>query len=154
MKHHKQRLILDHCDRKLESLTPLKGQINPPSGWINTIRTALGMSLRQLGKRIGRPAQSIQDFEKRETNGTITLQSLMDIAEALDMKLVYALVPKTGSLEDLVLKQAHAKAEEIISRTNTTMQLEGQGNSTERLKDALNEKTAELNNEMPKFLWD
>ena len=154
MKTRKQRLIMSQCDRKLEPFKGLVNQVPPPKGWINAVRTALGMSLRQLGERINKPAQSVQDFEKREENGTITLQSLQDIAGALDLQLVYSLVPKDGSLEALVVKQAHAKAKEIISRTNTTMQLEDQGNTENRLQLAISEKTSELVNEMPKFLWD
>jgi len=154
MKNRKQRLVLTQTDRKLEPFKAIAGQVLPNKGWIHTIRMALGMSLRQLGERLGKPAQSIKDFEMREENGTITLQSLKEIAKSLDLDLVYALVPKDGSLEAIVVKQAHAKAKEIISRTNTSMQLEDQGNTKDRLEQALDEKRHELINEMPKFLWD
>lgn len=154
MKNRKQRLILVQTDRKLEPYKILKGQIMPDKGWIYTIRKALGMSLRQLGERIGKTAQSVQDFEKREENGTITIQSLKEIAGSLDLQLVYALIPKDASLEALVLKQANSKANEIVDRTNTTMQLEDQGNTKDQLTRAKDQKVHELMNEMPRFLWD
>lgn len=154
MKNRKQRLLLNQCDRKLKPFNDLSSNMLPPIGWIKTIRTALGMSLRQLGARLDKTAQSVQDYEKREAKGTITLQTLQEIADNLDLQLVYALVPKNGSLETFVLKQAHKKASEIVSRTNTTMKLEDQGNSNSRLQQAVDEKVHELMHEMPKFLWD
>lgn len=154
MINRKKRLILSQADRKLEPFKSWKEGVLPEKGWIHTVRTALGMSLRQLGERINKPAQSVQDFEKREQNGTITLQSLREIARSLDLELVYVLLPKGGSLNDMVVKQARAKAEEIIGRTNTTMQLEEQGNSDARLVQAADEKARELVDQMPKFLWD
>ena len=70
------------------------------------------------------------------------------------MRLVYAIIPKEGSLEDLVHRTARKKADEMISRTDTTMSLEDQQNSPERLAEARKEKTEELMNEIPKFLWE
>ena len=72
----------------------------------------------------------------------------------MDMQLVYAIVPKEGLLESVVLKAADKKAREIISRTSTSMGLEDQQNSPERLIKARNEKIDELMDEIPKFLWD
>ncbi len=66
--------------------------------------------------------------------GTITLRSLKEVAKALDMKLVYDLVPKDATLEDLIHRKAHELAAKIIMRTANTMQLGDQANSPERLK--------------------
>jgi predicted DNA-binding mobile mystery protein A len=152
MKARKQRLILEHVSRKLESFGPLAAQ--QPSGWINTIRTALNMSLSQLGKRANKTAQGARALEQREKSGAITLQSLREIAEAMDMKLVYAIVPKAGTLEEMVNEKVALKAQEIVNRTSTSMALEDQENAKARLLGAFAEKKMELKNEMPKFLWD
>lgn len=154
MINRKQRLILEQVSRSLSyfqqgTVTPI-----PAEGWIRTIRKAINMNLGQLARRLRKKPPSISDFEKREQEGTITLKSLQEIADALDMKLVYAIVPKDGSLEDMVHRAADQKAGEIINRTNTTMALEDQQNSADRLIRARNEKIEELMNEMPKFLWD
>jgi hypothetical protein len=39
-------------------------------------------------------------------------------------------------------------------RTNHTMTLEGQQNSTDRIVKAIAQKTDEIKREMPKYLWD
>lgn len=98
--------------------------------------------------------QGIKDIERRESTGTITLKALEEAGDALGMRLVYGFVPKNGSLEEMIEQKAREVAEKIVKRTSTTMKLEDQENSKERLKQAIDELTAELKKEMPKSLWD
>jgi hypothetical protein len=48
----------------------------------------------------------------------------------------------------------HPGREEIGKRTSASMVLEDQGNTETRLRMAIQEKTAELKDEMPRYLWD
>lgn len=154
MLKRKQRLILEQVSRSLSNFQQ-GGQIPVPSeGWIRTIRKAINMNLGQLARRLNKKPPTVNDFEKREQQGTITLKSLQEIAEAMDMKVVYAIIPRAGTLEDMVDIKAEEKAREIVNRTHTTMALEDQENSKGRLMNAYTEKKNELKNEMPKFLWD
>jgi predicted DNA-binding mobile mystery protein A len=122
MKNNKQQLLLKQTDKKLELFKDLKATVVPTKGWINTFRTTLKMSLRQLGSRLNIATQSTKEIEEREANGTITLNSLRDVANAMDMQLVYSFVSKHESLEQMVEKRAN----EIVMRTNSTMTLEDQ----------------------------
>ena len=154
MKNTKQQLILEQVDKKLQSFQSLKENTIPTKGWVNTVRTALKMSLRQLGHRLQIAPQSVKEIEVREANGTITLKSLRDVANVLDMQLVYGFVSKHESLEQMIEKRAKELAKEIVLRTNNTMTLEDQQNSAERIEQAIAQKTAEIKYEMPKYLWD
>lgn len=154
MDPRKQRLLLEQADRKLRPFAGLHEHNVPTEGWIYTIRKALNMSLRQLANKLGVTPQAVKALERREKAGTITLQSLHDIAKSLDMRLVYALVPNDESLMDLVEKRAMEIAKEIVNRTSQSMKLEDQENPESRLMQAFNEKKNELKNEIPKFLWD
>ncbi|MFO0495499.1 MAG: mobile mystery protein A [Flavobacteriia bacterium] len=154
MKYNKQHLLIQQTDKKLEAFKHLKEIVVPSKGWINTFRIALKMSLRQLGNRLRISAQSVKEIEEREASGTITLNSLRDAANAMDMKLVYGFVSKHDSLEQMIEKRANELAIEIVMRTNATMTLEDQQNSRERIEQAVAHKTAEIKFEMPKFLWD
>lgn len=154
MENAKRQLLLDQTARKLAQFKGLDTLIIPPKGWIHTIRTTLNMSLRQLGSRLNITAQSVKEIEDREAGGTITLNSLSDTARALDMKLVYGFVPKHETLEVMVEKRAFEIAQQIVLRTNTTMALEDQQNSEERIRKAIAQKTIEIMSEMPKYLWD
>ena len=154
MKYNKQHLLIQQTDKKLEAFKQLKEIFVPSKGWINTFRIALKMSLRQLGNRLRISAQSVKEIEEREASGTITLNSLRDAANAMDMKLVYGFVSKHDSLEQMIEKRAKELATEIVMRTHATMTLEDQQNSKERIEQAVTQKTAEIKFEMPKYLWD
>lgn len=154
MKNTKQQLILDQTDKKLVLFQNLKTVVIPTKGWVNTVRTALKMSLRQLGNRMNFSAQNIKQIEEREVMGTISINSLREVANAMDMQLVYGFVSKHESLEQMIEKRAAALATEIVMRTNNTMTLEDQQNSKERIEKAIAQKTNEIKIEMPKYLWD
>ena len=150
----KNKLILEHLDKKIVGLNNLGDIVVPPNGWIYTIRKAINMSLRQLGQRLNITPQSVKEIEEREKNGTISLKVLKQVAKALDMKFVYGFIPNDKSLEKMVEKRATELAKEIVLRTSTQMYLENQKVSDNRLKKAIKEKAEELKNEMPRILWD
>jgi predicted DNA-binding mobile mystery protein A len=132
----------------------LKKVSMPPTGWIKAIRTSIGMSMLQLGNKMGVTKQGVLDIEQREKNGSITIKSLREIAKAMDMQLVYGFVPNAGSLEDLIDVKANELATKIVMRTANTMKLEEQANSKKRIEKAIKERAEELKKEMPKILWD
>lgn len=153
MKLQSSKLVLRQLDKKLMAFQPLQ-EAMPATGWVNLVRKTLNMSLRQLGNRMSITPQSMRSIEKREKEGTVTLQTLKEAAEALDMILVYGFVSKDGSLEKMIERKAYEKAQKIVSRASTTMKLEDQGNSKERIKQAVAELAEEIKREMPKNLWD
>ena len=126
----------------------------PPTGWIKAIRTAIGMSMQQLGKKLNVSKQGVMDIEKREKDGSITIKSLREIARAMDMQLVYGFVPNDGSLDALIEKRATELATQIVMRTANTMKLEDQAISQKRIETAIKERAIAIKNEMPKILWD
>jgi predicted DNA-binding mobile mystery protein A len=150
----KKSLQLHQLNDKMLRFVSLKRVAVPPTGWIKAIRTAVGMSMQQLGNKLSISKQAVLDMEKREKEGTITLKSLREAAGALDMQLVYGFVPNDGSLDALIEKRARALATEIVMRTATTMKLEDQANSKKRIRKAIEERTASIKNEIPKILWD
>jgi predicted DNA-binding mobile mystery protein A len=150
----KQRLIIEQTDKKLSVFRPLESLIVPQKGWIHTIRIALKMSLKQLGKRLKISPQSVKEMEEREANGSITLKGLREVGGALNMKLIYGFVPKEESLEIIIEKRAYEIARDIVLRTSNTMQLEDQKNSNERIEKAIKNKSDEFKSKIPNFLWD
>ena len=97
----------------------------PPHGWIRAIRTALGMSTVQLARRMGVSQPSVVGMEQSESSGRIQLDTLHRAAEALQCRLVYALVPNEP-LESMVQKRARQIAEGYLNATEHSMKLEGQ----------------------------
>lgn len=150
----KLSLQLQQLNNKMGDFALLKQVAIPPTGWIKAIRTAIGMSMQQLGKKLSVSKQAILDIEKREKSGSITIKSLKEIARALDMQLVYGFVPNDGSLDALIEKRATELATQIVLRTSNTMKLEDQGNTNTRIEKAIKERAEAFKNEMPKILWD
>ena len=97
----------------------------PPSGWIQTIRTALGMTTRQLAARIGVSQSTLAALEKSEAEDRITLQSLRKAADALDCDLRYTLVPR-APLNQRIDERAASVAHSRVARTWHSMRLEDQ----------------------------
>lgn len=150
----KRKLQLAQLDRKISEFGNLSQCVAPPIGWVKAIRTALGMTLLQLGRKLTITRQSALDIERREQDGSITLKSLREAARAMDMQLVYGFVPRDGSLDALIERKATEMARVIVLRTSTTMELEDQGNSAERIEAAIRERAEEIKKEMPRYLWD
>lgn len=151
---NKKRLQIEQLENKLSGFSAAQKVVVPPTGWLKAVRVSLGMSLQQLADKLSITKQSVQEIELREKEGTITLKSLRETANALDMQLVYGFVPKDGSIEKLIDRKAKELATRIVSRTSNTMKLEDQENTQQRLKKAIEERTAEIKNELPKMLWD
>ena len=150
----KKSLQLQQLNSKMLGFASLKQVVMPPTGWIKAIRTAIGMSMQQLGNKLNVSKQGVMDMEKREKDGSITIKSLREIARAMDMQLVYGFVPNDGSLDALIEKRATELATQIVMRTANTMKLEDQANSKKRIEAAIEERATAIQNEMPKILWD
>ncbi|MDA0904652.1 MAG: mobile mystery protein A [Bacteroidetes bacterium] len=151
---NKKKLQLEQLEKKLRGFNSAQKVIVPPTGWLKAVRVALGMTLQQLADKRSITRQSVQEIEQREQDGAITLKSLREAANALDMNLVYGLVPKDGSMEKLIDRKARELATRIVARTSNTMKLEDQENNEKRLKKAIEERTDAIKNERPKMLWD
>ncbi|NUQ25991.1 MAG: mobile mystery protein A [Saprospiraceae bacterium] len=149
-----KQLLISQLDRRMALFAGVKGLPMPGEGWIHAIRTALGMSLKQLSKRLGITPQGTKDLERREREGAITLQRLRDAAAALDMQLVYGFVPKEESLDKLIEKRALQLAREIVMDTAHTMHLENQEIDPIALEEAIKKRAEKIKNELPKSLWN
>lgn len=90
----------------------------------------MGMSAQQLVIKLSMTRQGVHDLEQREKTGSITLRTLKETAQAMDMQLGYGFIPNDGSLVELIEKKAMKLAAEIVLRTSHTMKLEDQENLT------------------------
>lgn len=150
----KRRLLIEQLDQKLKPFLETRTVIVPERGWINTIRTTLNMTLAQLGAKLTITRQGVKRIEESEANGTITLNSLKEVAHALDLKFVYALVPKNGTIDDLIAAKAEKLAQKIVLRTNQNMKLEGQGIGDDKISKTIKDLAHEIKREVRRSLWD
>lgn len=152
MSYWDRKLTRQQLDTKLGQLKK-SGISKQEVGWIKLIRESIGMSAKQLAKRVGIDQSRITRLENAETEGDLKLSSLKKIAEGLDMHLVYAFVPKT-SLEDMVNAQAKKIAKKRMSKASHTMKLEDQELSAEDKAKSMNDLVQKILIQEPKDFWD
>jgi predicted DNA-binding mobile mystery protein A len=145
-----QRLRLTQVERAVsQAMVPAR----PPSGWIQAIRSALGMTSRQLATRLGLSQSTLAALEKSEADDRITLHSLRRVADALDCDLQYVLVPR-ATLTKRVEKRAEAIAHDRVSRILHTMRLEDQAPTDQVDKDEVSRIQKNLLDTNWKHLWE
>jgi transcriptional regulator with XRE-family HTH domain len=82
--------------------TALEGKTPEDTGsWLRAVRQAAGIPVYVMAERLGVTKHEIFRLEKAEQESRIVLANLRRGAIALGCELVYALVPREGSLEDL-----------------------------------------------------
>ncbi|MEG6505165.1 mobile mystery protein A [Nitratidesulfovibrio sp. 1201_IL3209] len=135
----------------------------PKGGWIATVRKALGMSGAQLARRLGVTNAAVYQNERSEPEGAITLRQMERMAQALGCRFVYAIVPdaqgenaqvENGRVEDVVRRQARAKAEALVLRVSGHMALEQQALPPERLQEEIARMTEDLLRNPPPDFWE
>ena len=140
-----------------ESLRPYRNLLRlvpPKRGWVHAIREALGMSNRQLAERVGVDAtQSVEDMQEYEVRGTIKLQTLRKVADALECDVVYALIPREP-LEEIRRERAKIVARRTLNRVAHSMRLEDQGVSKKTEDAEFNRRVEKLLVGRPRDLWD
>ena len=151
---NKRKLLIEQLDQKLKPFYKTRMVVVPDRGWINTIRTTLNMTMAQLGTKINITKQGVKRIEDSETNGTITINSIKEVAAAMDLRLVYGLVPKDGTIDDLIKMKAEKLARKIVLRTNQNMKLEDQAIGDEKIKKTIKDLANEIKREMRKSLWE
>ena len=125
----------------------------PKEGWLRTVRTALGMSGAQLAKKLGVTKARISKAEQDEPHGSVTLKTMQSMAEAMDCKFVYAIVPKQN-VEDMIKDRAIEKARTQAKATSTHMALEAQSLTKEQLEFEIERIATQMMDKMPSDFWN
>jgi len=135
MKPAFRNLRLSQLDRNLELVRSLPPR--PSDGWIASVREALGLSQRQVGKKMGASGQAIQQFEQAEAEDRITLRAMRRVAGTMGCDLVYVFAPKSGSFQELAEQPTRERAARDVKSVIQTMALEDQKpqNANQLIKD-------------------
>jgi predicted DNA-binding mobile mystery protein A len=137
MRPRYRELRLRQLERSLAPFEAAKQEVRPKGGWLRAVREALGLSLESVGRSIGTGRQRVKAFEDAEATDRITLRSLKKVAEAMGCELVYALVPKSGSITNLSEERARSEATRRVLAVEHSMALENQaaGNAQEKINE-------------------
>jgi predicted DNA-binding mobile mystery protein A len=142
MRDEFRKLRVKQLDRTLEPFLAAQKVSRPRRGWLRAIREAVGIPASDLARTLGTSRQLPLQLEKAEAEDRITLKSLRAAASALDCDLVYALVPKAGTMEDLIENRARAQARKHVLEVEHSMALEDQ--AVGRVDEAVEAETRRL----------
>lgn len=148
-----KRLMREQVQESLDLFKELAKKPIPKKGWIRTIREALGMSSYVLADRLECSRANITAIEQREKKGTISLETLEQVAQAMNCKLVYCILP-LESLDKTLEAQAKMIAKKKVKIINHSMTLEKQGLNPKQLQRQEDDLVQELLRGNPKRLWD
>jgi len=139
MREEFRDLRLTQLARALKAFEAAKQSPRPQRGWLRAMREALGLTLEMVGTKLGQSRRRIQEFEQAEANDRITLHSLRRVAAAMDCELVYAIIPKSGTITELAGQRARNQAAEDVRDVEHSMALEDQ--ATGNVEELIDKET-------------
>jgi predicted DNA-binding mobile mystery protein A len=149
-KAHSAAQSRKHLDARLAEFARIVHPDAPVKGWIRAVRQSLGMTTAQLAARLAVSQPAITAIETSERRGTIELATLRRAADALNCRVVYALVPQS-TLELTVRDRARAFARRRRAPVEHSMSLENQKVQDEDVEARLDGILGETN---PRMFWD
>ena len=142
MKLEYRDLRLKQLAMALSTFVDAKHTPRPRGGWLRAVREALGVSQLTVATAMHVKQQSIVSFEKAEAEDRITLQNLRRVAQAMGCELVYAIVPRSGSIQELAESRARAEATKRVLSVRRTMALEDQASGD--VKELIDKETKRI----------
>ncbi|MFA6548677.1 MAG: helix-turn-helix domain-containing protein [Candidatus Margulisiibacteriota bacterium] len=119
--------------------------------WIQDIREALGMTQKQLSKRLKISQPLLSRIE--ENAESCAIKTLVKIAHGLECEFMGIIASKDG-LENIINKQAKMKAKEMLKRTFANMAMEKQAPTEAAYVYQLKKLIEELENDPGPNLWE
>ena len=150
-----KKLRRRQLDTLYSQLAPLTNRSIPSQGWIRDIREALGLSPTQFARLLGISRQAFQKLEASEEKQTIELATLRRLAEAVNCRVVYAVIPnQPGGLEGILQERALKAATKLVNKVSRTMALEDQAIAKKERDQQIREVADELIRNLDKRLWE
>ena len=149
-----KKIQIRQLDEKLKPFVDAVDLVAPERGWINAIRNTINISEEQFSDRLKLNRGGIFSLERSEKDGTISIDTLSEVAEALEMKLVYAIIPKSGNLDSFITKKAMKVAEGIVLDSDPSIKLNHEGFYTAEVTESIEALAQDIKRELRKSLWE
>ena len=102
MREEERELARRKLDRELRFYRLAGKEKNPTQELLRRVRQVLGVPMSEVARKSGMNRSVVFRLEDSEARMTISLRSMKRIADALDCKVVYAVVPRDGgTLEEM-----------------------------------------------------
>jgi hypothetical protein len=97
-----RKLLRKKLDKEMRFYRLAGREKNPTSGLLRAVRQALKIPIKELMERMRVGDTAVFALEEREEMGSITLRSLGRMAEAMECKVVYGIIPANGKTLEAV----------------------------------------------------
>ena len=105
MKDRDRKLMRRRLDVEMRPFRRAGKEKHPSDGLLRAIRLALRIPVAEIAGWMGINRSNVFDLEEREKTGTIGLQSLSKMAEAMGCQVVYGIVPRNGKTMEALWEQ-------------------------------------------------
>lgn len=149
-----KKIQLEELSNTLAKFQKAEEFVVPERGWINTLRNTLRISEEQFSEKLKLNRGGVFSLERSEKDGTISIETLSEVANALDMKLMYAIVPKSGTLSNFIMHKARRIAEDIILKADPSIDKNRDGDYPEDVVESIESLATDIKRELRKALWE
>jgi transcriptional regulator with XRE-family HTH domain len=109
--------VRDLARRKLDEelrLYRLAGKKHPTRELLRRVRQVLGVPVAEVAQKLGVNRSVIFRLEQSERRGTISLRAMTRVANAMNCKVVYAVIPRDGkTLDEMADRRKWSKLLEV-----------------------------------------
>lgn len=116
---HAVRLELEYIVLPFDVAGP---RLRGVDGWLRTVRRLEALSASVVAEHLGVRKREVLRLEVAEKAGAITLGRLRQLAAVMGSEVVYAIVPKETTFEEIAA-QEKVEAERVRSRKNFDRQI-------------------------------
>ena len=142
-----------YCEKVNQAASKIRDISIPPEGWICTVRNALGMSAAALARRLSKTRALVSNTEKAELDGGVTLKTMQSMAEAMNCRFIYAIVPE-DSIKVILQTRAKDKAQKRVAESSKHMALEAQSLSQKQIAFEVERLTSDMLKNMSGDFWN
>jgi transcriptional regulator with XRE-family HTH domain len=86
----------EKLDKELRWYRRAAREKNPTYELLRTMRRLVNIPVAELARTLGVDRSVLLRMERREIKGTLTMNTMYRVAEAMNCKMVYAIVPRHG----------------------------------------------------------
>ncbi len=102
MRERERKILRKRLDEEMRPFRRAGNDKNPTNGLVRAVRQALRVPVAEIMEKMGVHRSVVFELERNELKNTITIRSMLRVADAMGCKVVYGIVPKGGkTLEEL-----------------------------------------------------
>ena len=105
MREKERKLARRRLDVEMRPFRRAAKEKKPTEGLLRAVRQVLSIPVAEITEKMGVSRSVVFDLEASEVKSTITMSSMVRMAEAMGCNVVYGIVPKGGKTLDALAER-------------------------------------------------